>query len=48
MHKRNEIFLVWFISDLYLADIQKEFEMTYSRKHVYNKAIEIVIKNEKT
>lgn len=48
MHKRNEIFLLfWFIGDLYLADFQKEFEMTYSKKHTYNRAIEVVIKKWK-
>lgn len=48
VHRRSEIFLFWFVDDLHLAVFQKEFEVTYNKKCIYNKAIEIVIKNEKS
>lgn len=43
VHKTNEIFLLfWLIGDLQLADFQKESETTYSKRHIYNKSIEMV------
>lgn len=40
VHKRSEIFLFWFIGDLHLAVFQTEFEVTYNKKRIYNRAIE--------
>ena len=38
----------FFFGDLDLADFQNKFETTNSNWHIYNKAIEILMKHEKS
>ena len=41
-------FFFFFFGDLDLADFQNKFETTNSNWHIYNKAIEILMKHEKS
>lgn len=46
--KSSFYFLKNFFDDLDLADFQNKFETTNSNWHIYNKAIEILMKHEKS